>query len=650
MFYSFPGRPFEEFPFQDSLLDNRFFQQALERRSVREYKNLGVDGSAHQPIVYRSRVRRGMDVGFHQFDLYRVSVDSLAFFRLNQPYTNLAYYQGAEQNNGFFTAQFSRNFANGVNFALDYKRMSQLSELVQFPNQQTRNTALAAGLQVQKRRYQAFAAFATNKTEQDEHGGIAEEPDRNDPFFTAGSADVFLNTAGTRHRISEYRYTHYLNLSVPRLPKPIPVPAPREPVAVDSTLYDDGRTDPAPDTTRQAPAFGFGRGAAPRFTSPPAREPEPAGEPVRQTFLVGHSLAYRTATFKFFDEQAGSAADYYGDFLVDDRGVRHFVRQRTLENHFRLITYQPDSTVAREARSFRSGLELGVLHQLHWVRQEPVDTTVNNLMLTGFWKVSPARGIALTVDGHFSLGSNAGDYRVHGELDMQLGKAWSFQALATNQLYSPNLIQRRFFVTQRQLWNNDFRKTLETNLEASVAHRKTGLRLTAGYHLLNQYIYFDTLGVARQTGVPVSIGQLMVQKNFRLGKFHLDNFLVFQTASEDVVRLPQWFGKHSLYFQGSLFKVLQTRIGVDLRYNSDYFSETFHPLTGNFRLQDEQEVLFYPSTDIYLGLRVTTFRAFFKWENISSLILTDRLFYQTAFYPYAPGSGFRLGIKWRFSN
>ncbi|NRB63221.1 MAG: hypothetical protein HRU40_09395, partial [Saprospiraceae bacterium] len=176
------------------------------------------------------------------------------------------------------------------------------------------------------------------------------------------------------------------------------------------------------------------------------------------------------------------------------------------------------------------------------------------------------------------------------------------------------------------------------------------LSLVGGYHLIINFIYFDSDFQARQTATPISIGQLGVQKTLRAGPIFLENQVAFQVASEDFIRIPGIFGKHSLYFKGKLFQVLDTRIGTDLRYNTSYFSDTYAPAIGNFRLQNDQEVGFYPSADLFFSLQVKKFRAFVRWFNITELLLPDQLYYQTAFYPYPPGSNLRIGIDWRFTE
>ena len=216
---------------------------------------------------------------------------------------------------------------------------------------------------------------------------------------------------------------------------------------------------------------------------------------------------------------------------------------------------------------------------------------------------------------------------------------------ALNQLYSPNLIQESFYVSQRQIRDNTFSKTLESQLSARYTIPQFKFEVIGSYHLLNNYIYFDTLANPQQTGLPISILRLTLKKDFKLGPIHLDNVVTVQSASEDFIRIPSLYTKHSLYYAGKWFKVLNVRLGLDLRYSDTFFSNYYHPLVGQFILQDRQEIGNYPSVDAFFSMRVTKFRAFFKWENLTNLVYDDQLFYPSASYLY-PLNGFRMGIYW----
>jgi hypothetical protein len=96
--------------------------------------------------------------------------------------------------------------------------------------------------------------------------------------------------------------------------------------------------------------------------------------------------------------------------------------------------------------------------------------------------------------------------------------------------------------------------------------------------------------------------------------------------------------------------VLNTHIGVDVRYQTSYYADYYRPLTGQFELQNKRVVNFYPAADVFGSFQVTKFRAYFKMENITRYIAENKLFYQTSYYPMPPSSGFRLGIKWFFAD
>ncbi len=208
------------------------------------------------------------------------------------------------------------------------------------------------------------------------------------------------------------------------------------------------------------------------------------------------------------------------------------------------------------------------------------------------------------------------------------------------------------FVSQQLLWENNFNKTLETNLAVTYGLPKINFEISGQYHLLNNYIYYDTLAFPQQTGIPISILQLIINQNFKVGSFHLDNSIVLQSTSEDEIRLPSFYSKNSLYFEGKIFKkVMLLRTGFDLRMSSNYFATYYHPLAGQFQLQDKEEISFYPAVDVFLTFKVKTLRFFIKGENLTHVIYDQykELFVQVADYPQ-PFFNMRLGLSWQFLN
>ena len=597
IFYFFADNPNQEIPFSDSTLGNYFRQYDPVRKRVLDYRHLGNLGSAHEPIVFEAAWRRGFDVGLHQYDLYMTPGREMPYYRIERPYSNVSYTLGSEQADGYTTAQFSRNFADGLNYSIDYKRITQLGTQSQYPNQNNRNTAFTNGMWYESKngRYEGFLSFAANTIQQEDNGGLISEPIAGGQFSTPSSAEVFLQTARTRHAHRELMYTHYYK-------------------------------------------FGGGQDSI--------RGP-------RRSYTIAHQAIFDNSTYKYYDEydqaQDSSFYNFFPSFLPDLRGTRFYLKHRKLENSLRLATFKLDSRNQDRAKNQRDLLEVGAVYSLHQIEEAGADTTINNLFLTGKYRFNPNERLRINLYGHFGLWDNAGDYRAEGNLFFDFNKVGSLSLAAINQLYSPTLMEHRLYLSEQQVYRNDFGKTLSTTLSATYSLPVFQLELTGRYHLLNNYVYFDTLGLAQQTGIPISIAQLIIQKDFRVGSFHLDNTVALQQATEDFVRLPDIYSKHSLYYAGKWFKVLDVRVGVDLRFNNSFYAPYYNPVTGQFQLQDRREVEFYPAADAFFSMRVTKFRAFFKWENATAALITDQLFYQTAYYAF-PSAVFRLGIKWRFLN
>ena len=601
VFSFYANNPNEEESFADSLLHDFFHQYDPARNHAIDYFHLGPLGSATMPILYEPQYRQGFDVGLNQYNLYHIRAKDLPFRRLEKPFTNLTYTQVGEQSDTYFKGEFSRNFADGLNVNIDYQNIAMVGRQNHFPNQNSRHTSISTGLWYHSKneKYDGFLSYAANTVEQQDNGGIQLEPDEE----TASSALVFLTDAQTRHAHRELLYTHY---------------------------------------------YKFGG------------QPDSTSGRLKRAYTLNHQIGYLNSIYKFFDDfgEAASTADslYYGNLLTDFRGTRFYLEHTKVENTFKLSTFSLNKKNLNSAQSQKDLIEVGLMHALHQLDLESGDSTLNNLFLSGRLHFNPNERLRLRTYAHLGLLNNGGDYRLEGDLFLDFKQFGNLSAKFVNQLSTPNLIQNRLIVSQREVWKNDFDKVLSTSLSGRYTLPQAQFSANAAYHLVNNFLYFDSNGLVQQSGTPVSILQLSVQKEFRLGNFYLDNLITIQEITEDFLPLPGLFSKHSLYYDGKWFKVLKVRVGVDVRFTTSYTAPYYNPLTGQFQLSrqfspditDRREIDFYPAADAFLSLQVTKFRAFAKWENLYQMISNEQ-YYQVAYYPQWLG-GLRLGISWRFVN
>ncbi len=88
------------------------------------------------------------------------------------------------------------------------------------------------------------------------------------------------------------------------------------------------------------------------------------------------------------------------------------------------------------------------------------------------------------------------------------------------------------------------------------------------------------------------------------------------------------------------------RFGVDLRYNSNFIANAWQPLTGQFYIQNEQNMHYTPVLDVFLSFKVKTLRVFAKANYINEG-LGKKNYYTALGYPDR-GRTFAGGLIWRF--
>jgi Putative porin len=377
----------------------------------------------------------------------------------------------------------------------------------------------------------------------------------------------------------------------------------------------------------------------------------------KRSYLATHQITYRDTKIQSSDpftnaEPRAQDTLFYRTFLTDNRGIRFGLRERMLENTFSLSTTRQrkatDSTT--KATGQNDWFEVGLIHAFHNINQENGGKNLQNLIAKGRWNYTPNDNLRLETYAHFNiLGYNLGDYRLTGELFLNLKNIGNLTVKAVNQLSEPSYLQDDLVLTQKPFWSNNFKKTLETNLSGTIAVPRLRFDATVAYTLLNNYVYFNDSAFAKQTSTPLSILQLIVNQNFKLGKFHLDNSLAFQKPTEDIIRLPAFYTKNSVYWEGKLFKkVMLTRIGFDLRFASKWYAPTYMPMTGQFFQQNVATVGEYPAVDVFLSFKVQRFRFFAKMENLIGGY-SNTSFYQTFNTP-TPEMQFRFGLRWQLLN
>lgn len=681
VFYYYADNAEEKTLFQDSSMLNFHLYDPV-RQAKYEYLHLGNLGSAHRPIVFQPRFHKGFDAGFHNYDLYLTKPTDIKYYQSAKAYSDI-YFSQTSQEKTAFSADFSKPIGQNAALGVRYRNIRNTG---QYNNQAARTNSFSGtySYKSKNQKYRSYFSFTTNTVEQKENGGVVvTDTVTLRKGLVAIGRPVNTSTGESRYFERDINYTQfYLLQKTPKVKEVAPTKedslrAMVTQPAIDSMLTEaltkedslrkivtlsvkdsiaiaiPKKTDKTPDSPdNKRPPLAQRGGKRPAPTGTNQTSIAPVIPTTGRKFTLKHNLSLRRNTYKYVDE---SSLDYYGNFLLDDRGVRNFIETNQVENTFSIRTFK--LAKAEQGSAFnrkkitnptqKDLIEVGINHTYTKLRQDPIDSTINNVFLFGDVQFTPSKRLKIKAYGHLGMLKQIGDYYLKGDFLWDSKKLGKLEFSLTNQLYTPSLLQRQFYVTSQKAWQNDFKKVFENSLSASYAIPKLKTNVTVNYHLIKNYIYNDSLALPQQLSNDVNIFQLALNNQIDVGRFHLQNSVYLQqaTTTSDVIRFPKIYSIHRLYMDLKLFKVMKSHLGGEVRLNTPYQPDNFQPLTSQFFLQDT-EVPFYPIVDVFFNFRIEQFRFFIIGENLL-YFTTPNFHYNTYTYPI-PDLQVRFGFRWLF--
>jgi hypothetical protein len=104
----------------------------------------------------------------------------------------------------------------------------------------------------------------------------------------------------------------------------------------------------------------------------------------------------------------------------------------------------------------------------------------------------------------------------------------------------------------------------------------------------------------RQSEESIQYIRLKAQKEFRYGKFALENTLLFQSSNSADLNVPEFVTRNSLYFTDEVFKkALKFQTGFIFNFFTEYHMNRYDPLLAEFYTQTEQEIGGFPKIKLF---------------------------------------------------
>ncbi len=212
-------------------------------------------------------------------------------------------------------------------------------------------------------------------------------------------------------------------------------------------------------------------------------------------------------------------------------------------------------------------------------------------------------------------------------------------------------------------WLNNFNNEKTNTVNAKI--KTPFINLEATYQLFTDKLFFSNnatqldangrfqqlLVTPKQYNKTISYFMIKGEKEFTYKNWGLQNTLMLQQVAQNdaVLNVPQLVTRNTLYYQNFAFKkALFFQTGVTLNYYSKYFANEYHPVLGDFIVQNQVKVGNFPVFDFFLNAKIKTAQIYINIDHFNSM-LTGYNFYNAPTYPYRDLT-FRLGMKWNFFN
>ena len=585
---------------------------------------LGVPGSAVQTYNFFKREDPRSTVSFYApYESWTYTPASIPMFNTKTPYTELAYYgnllNSETSSNDDIRIFTTQNIIPALNVSLEFKTYGGAGIL---QNSKARNKTAFATANYLGKKYLAHGGIIWNSVNRAENGGLIDlAMVRDTTVKNVQELEVYLTSATNKYS----KRTVFFDQTV------------RIPFSFIEDLKHRGDTSYVRKDTLNKDLTSVYLGTSSEWSV--------------------YNKMYKDAVNS---SDAAGRAFYNNTFYINPSKSADSLHTMQLDNRV-FLRFQPwhdDAVVSK--------LEGGVgdRYQSHYSLRpdsylyKPKPDKWNSVYAYAGAEGRLSRYFEWDALGQLNFaGHDAGDFFIRGKAKISVFpfrrdslSPISLTARFETDLKEPDYYEQHMY-SNHYMWDNDFSKVSTTRIQGSLDFPKWKIYASAGYALLANNIYYDSLGVIRQNKEAMSVLTAALRKDFHLGIFRMENSVLFQVSSDEkVVPVPKLAANLRWYLQFPIVRedVLKMQIGVDARYNTKWYAPGFNPVAGNFYNQREEEYGGTPLFDVFLNLQWKQACVFLKMENAGMGWPMEKHEYFSAHHYIYPPRRIKFGITWPF--
>jgi hypothetical protein len=613
------------FPIDTGIVNFENYSPLYQPRSPKI--GIGNLGLAQRDLLFEPSKTIGFDVGQHYLDAYLLHPQDIQYYRARVPVTTLylvtSFGNLSEQ---VFRIMHTQNIRPNWNVGVNYNRIGSLGTYAR-QHADHLGAAIFSWYESPNKRYNLLGNLFFNNLKSPENGSIKANDVYTSSAVSAlgGRINLPVRLQNSRDNMRDNGF--YLK-----------------------QFYYLGRVDSTATGT------------------------EGVETNVRPTQRVAYTFFYNTTKYKFLQDETDPYKvfpDSYFDQGVsrDSMSVYHFQNELSYSFYLRSKSV---SFVKNELK-----LDLGIKHDHYSFSQYVRDTSaitgmpqLDKKQDQGFSDVTLKAKLGyrfsdrMGLDADFqqiAVGHDFGDYLYDAKLNLSAGdKIGRIVLGAYTQNSSPPWMDT-YWVSNHFIFKNitntgvsTFKNVKTTNLSFTYINDKQHFDIKAEYFLIDNYLYFEAQqgGIDAhpvQLGAPINLIKVSVGKNFIWGRWHFDNFGVYQkTDYQETLRTPEFYLYSSLSYNKMFFGVLNSSIGLNVRYNTPYTAPSYATGIGQFYNGPSVKFSSYPVGSVFAKATLKRTNIFVQYDYANQGVFSQG-YYTVNRYPM-PDATIKFGVLWYFYN
>ena len=361
---------------------------------------------------------------------------------------------------------------------------------------------------------------------------------------------------------------------------------------------------------------------------------------------IGHNFEYET--LKNIFEQS-SASEFYGDLIMGASNVNDRTNIKSSKNEF--YTYLNSNFLGKikvTYINYNYNYSVNVISETNKKINEnenAVSFKFNKNLFGHKFEFDVAKNL---------FGDRLGDFIA---VNMSSQKKLKYDIGFSIIRKHPGLYYELYQSNYSSLnWETDVKKKLTTNLFFKISLESFG-NIGFDFKKITNHTFFN---LKNQNSLIPKVKQIdneidyfygSWQKEFKFGRFGLDNKLVYQNVNQsgNFLNLPNLITRNTFYYSNKILKgALFFQTGLSVKYFSKFYANEYNPAISSFHIQKNKKIGKFPLIDFFANAKIKQTRVFLKVEHFNSSF-TGNDFYSSPTYPYRDFI-VRFGLVWNFFN